>query len=74
MILKTKEKQNKGRRPQISFAQDWDNEKPCGRNNAEVICVLAFRGRVRGGLDPMVGKCSYPFHLVFNSLFFFLIS
>ena len=47
--------------PQISFARDWDNEKLHGRNSAEAICVLAFGGRVGGGLAPMGGKCSYPF-------------
>ena len=36
--------------PQISFAQDRDNEKQQGRNSASAICVFAFRGRVRGGL------------------------
>ena len=64
--------------PQISFAQDRDSEKPHGQISAEMICVLAFGGRVQGwvggGLDPMAGKCSYPFQLVFNYLLFSIIS
>ena len=48
------------------------------RKTVEAICVLDFGGRVQGrvggGLAPMAGKCSYPFHLVFNSLLFSIIS
>ena len=60
-----KEIKQRPQAPQISFAQDRDSEKPWGRNSAEGISILAFgsrvRGQVRGGLAPMVGKCSYPF-------------
>ena len=73
-----KEIKQRSQAPQISFAQDRDSEKSCGRNSAEAICVLAFggqvQGRVGGGLAPMVGKCSYPFQLVLNSLLFSIIS
>ena len=60
--------------PQISFAQDRESEKPRGQNSVEAICILAFRGGVGAGLDSMESKCSYPFQLVFNSLFFSIIS
>ena len=62
----------------ICIVEDRESEKPRGRNNTKVIFVLAFGGRVRGwvggGLAPMEGKFSYPFHLVFNSLIFSIIS
>ena len=73
-----KEIKQRPQAPQISFAQDRDSEKLRGRNTAEAIFVLDFGGRVQGrvggGLAPMAGKCSYPFHLVFNSLIFSIIS
>ena len=74
-ILKTKKKRQ---RPSLSniicTVEDRESEKPRGQNNTEVICVLAFGGRVGGGLAPMAGKLSYPFQLVFNSLLFSIIS
>ena len=49
----------------ICTVKDRESEKTCEQNNAEVICVLAFRGQVwgqvGGGLAPMVGKLSCPF-------------
>ena len=59
----------------------WESDKLHWRKNAEAICVSPFRGRVGGRvggrfggrLALMVGNFSYPFQLVFNSLFFFLI-